>query len=101
MVNSPSHYNHGGLETIDAIREALGEIGFLHFCRGNALKYIWRAGHKDNAKEDLAKAAWYCRMAAGDDPRKDKGDSTVYAESDMIWRDLTETEIKARSDAIR
>jgi hypothetical protein len=72
-VNSPDHYNHGGLETIDAIREALGEEGFFNFCRGSALKYIWRAGHKHDRAEDLAKAAWYCRMAAGDDPRETKG----------------------------
>lgn len=72
MVNSPSHYTHGdGLETIDAIKQALGTEGFLAYCRGNVLKYIWRAGHKHDTTEDLAKAVWYCRMAAGDDPRED------------------------------
>jgi hypothetical protein len=68
MVNTPRHYN-GGIETIDAIRHALGLHGFRAFCRGNALKYVWRAGKKHNEVEDLQKAAWYCRMAAGDDPR--------------------------------
>jgi len=71
MVNSPTHYNQGGLECIDAIRHALGEDGFIAYCRGNALKYNWRAGHKSNSQEDLQKAAWYSRMASGDDPRKD------------------------------
>ena len=73
----PEHYNHAKLETIDAIREALGEEGFFHFCRGNALKYIWRAGHKNEAKEDLFKAAWYCNMAAGNDPRAGTRDVEV------------------------
>jgi hypothetical protein len=33
----------------------------FNFNRGNAIKYIWRAGLKDKAKEieDLKKAVWY------------------------------------------
>jgi len=73
MVNSPAHYNQTELECIDAIKYALGEEGFVAYCRGNAIKYNWRAGHKIDSVEDLNKAAWYCRMAAGDDPRKDAG----------------------------
>jgi hypothetical protein len=69
MVNSPSHYNQSNIECIDSIRAALGEEGFIAYCRGNAIKYNWRAGHKSDAKEDLQKAAWYSRMASGDDPR--------------------------------
>lgn len=55
-VNRPAHYTDGGIETIDFI-EAKG----LDFCRGNAVKYISRAGKKDPAKEieDLEKAKWY------------------------------------------
>jgi hypothetical protein len=69
-VNRPAHYNTGGIETIDAIREALGDEGFKAMCRGNALKYIWRAPHKGREAEDYKKAIWYLRMAAGDDPRQ-------------------------------
>lgn len=69
-MNRPAHYRaHGGIECIDAIRAALGEDGFRAFCIGNALKYLWRADHKGRREEDLAKATWYSRMAAGDDPR--------------------------------
>lgn len=68
-VNSPDHYNGGGVETIDGIRAALGDEAFLAYCRGNALKYIWRAPLKGKPIEDLHKAIWYLRMAAGDDPR--------------------------------
>lgn len=56
-VNHPAHYHAAsGREVIDII-EAWG----LNFSRGNALKYIARAGHKDPAREleDLLKAQWY------------------------------------------
>ena len=71
MVNQPSHYNYGAIECIDAIKAMLGDEGFRSYCKGNALKYTWRAGLKFNAEEDLKKASWYNRMAAGDDPRLD------------------------------
>ena len=56
VVNQPSHYTDGGIETIDFI-EAKG----LDFNLGNAVKYISRAGKKDPSKkvEDLEKARWY------------------------------------------
>jgi hypothetical protein len=31
----------------------------MNFCLGNAMKYIWRAGLKQDAVEDLKKAVWY------------------------------------------
>jgi hypothetical protein len=31
----------------------------MNFSLGNAIKYIWRAGLKNNAIEDLEKARWY------------------------------------------
>jgi hypothetical protein len=69
-VNSPAHYNQFGLECIDAIELTVGEEGFIGYCQGNAMKYLWRANYKGNKQEDLAKAAWYTRMASGDDPRE-------------------------------
>lgn len=55
-VNHPAHYTDGKIEVIDYIQDK----GF-NFCRGNAIKYISRAGKKDKAKEieDLQKAVWY------------------------------------------
>ncbi|MBO7273521.1 MAG: DUF3310 domain-containing protein [Clostridia bacterium] len=55
-VNSPAHYTDGKIEVIDFIEEK-----GLNFHRGNAVKYIARAGKKDPKKEieDLQKAAWY------------------------------------------
>lgn len=55
-VNRPSHYTYGSIECIDYI-DGLG-IGY-EFCIGNAIKYLTRAGHKNNQIEDLNKAIWY------------------------------------------
>jgi hypothetical protein len=56
IVNHPSHYTQGKIECIDYITDKQ-----LNFCRGNAIKYITRAGHKDPNKEieDLEKAVFY------------------------------------------
>jgi hypothetical protein len=61
-VNHPPHYQ-GKVECIDAIEAALGDDGFIAFCRGNAMKYLYRAGRKGDSVEDLRKAAWYLDRA--------------------------------------
>jgi hypothetical protein len=55
-VNHPSHYTDGKIEVIDFIEDKK-----LNYHRGNAVKYIARAGKKDPTKEieDLKKAQWY------------------------------------------
>lgn len=65
-VYSPSHYTwlkeKCGIEVIDVTRH-------FNFCIGNALKYLFRAGHKDEEGytstqkkiEDLEKAIWYIK----------------------------------------
>ena len=53
-VNHPAHYKVGGIETIDFI-----EAKRLNYNMGNAVKYITRADHKGNRREDLEKAIWY------------------------------------------
>lgn len=59
-VNSPDHYKLSGLniEVVDVIRAVLTEDEFKGWCKGNALKYLMRAGKKDKSKEkqDFAKA---------------------------------------------
>ena len=57
-INHPSHYNQGSIETIDLI-----EDWNLDFCLGNAVKYISRAGFKENnsVEQDLKKAYWYLK----------------------------------------
>jgi hypothetical protein len=61
-VNHPPHYSQGDIECIDAIRAALGPDAFVAYCRGNAIKYLWRCDHKGGT-EDLRKAAWYLNRA--------------------------------------
>lgn len=64
MVNNPPHYTDGGIEVIDFIKAKN-----LDFCLGNAVKYISRAGKKNDAAltnkaktiQDLEKAIWYCK----------------------------------------
>jgi hypothetical protein len=63
-VNKPAHYTAGSIECIDAIQTALGNEAFVAYCRGNAIKYLWRTGRKGPGPQDLLKAAWYCQRAA-------------------------------------
>lgn len=58
VVNHPPHYKTGGVETINFI-EAKG----LDYHLGNVVKYITRAGKKDDEVQDLKKARWYLERA--------------------------------------
>lgn len=59
-VNHPSHYHSAywhskcgqTIECIDIVRH-------MDFNTGNAVKYAWRAGKKDDEVQDLEKAVWY------------------------------------------
>lgn len=53
-VNHPSHYTShpSGIECIQIVRH-------MTFNIGNAIKYLWRADHKENRIQDLKKAIFY------------------------------------------
>lgn len=53
-VNHPPHYTShpSGIECIQITRH-------MTFNLGNAIKYIWRAGAKEDRITDLEKAKWY------------------------------------------
>jgi len=53
-VNHPAHYTDhpSGIECIRVAEHH-------NFCIGNAIKYLWRAGRKGDAVQDLRKAIWY------------------------------------------
>ena len=55
-VAHPQHYNQGKIEVIEFIEDKK-----LNYHKGNAIKYISRAGIKNTNKEieDLRKAIWY------------------------------------------
>jgi len=58
-VKRPAHYNQGGIECIDYLRQVLGLEGFIHYCHGNLIKYQHRYRYKGNGVEDMDKAEWY------------------------------------------
>jgi hypothetical protein len=58
-VNSPKHYQSAsGIECIDAIEAALTPEEFRGYCKGNAMKYLWREKNK-GGDTDALKANWY------------------------------------------
>lgn len=63
MVNHPPHYNSSNAECPGCERriECIDISKFYCFEIGNVIKYIWRAGLKENVSElvDLKKARWY------------------------------------------
>jgi hypothetical protein len=52
-VNHPRHYNNHPSQV-----ECITIVEHMNFNVGNAIKYLWRADHK-NGIEDLRKAAFY------------------------------------------
>jgi len=54
MAKGPSYYQRGSIDVWDFIRQQE-----LNFHLGNAIKYICRAGYKDNRIQDLEKAIHY------------------------------------------
>lgn len=59
VVNHPDHYTAGGIETIDYIAAKLPPEALAGYLVGNCLKYLSRAGRKDEALQDCKKAAVY------------------------------------------
>lgn len=59
QVNSPDHYTAGGIEVIDYLKAKLTPEEYRGFLRGNALKYLSRAGLKGGALTDYRKGMWY------------------------------------------
>lgn len=57
----PGHYKTEGVEAIDAIRAALGHEGFIAYCRGQVIRYLWRLGKKDDALVEIGKAQVYAQ----------------------------------------
>ena len=62
---NPSHYrsHQSGIECIQITEH-------MDFLTGNAVKYLWRAGMKDNKIQDLEKALWYVQRLI----KREKGD---------------------------
>ncbi len=58
-MSTPSHYVIKPMHVTDIIdiAESMGDM--QGFCRGNILKYLYRAGKKGSSLEDLLKARDY------------------------------------------
>lgn len=53
---NPNHYKtNNGIECIDITKH-------FTYTLGNAIKYAWRAGKKDNLLKDLEKCLWYVNL---------------------------------------
>lgn len=82
-VTHPSHYAALIPEPITFIRDK-------DYLTGSALKYIFRAGHKDGADEnvDMGKAAWYLRELVNK-----RGDQTVISVLRNVYWDTIDRQL--------
>ena len=69
MAQHPPHYTRGSIEVWDFIRDQ-----GLSYHLGNAIKYICRAGHKEDYANDLLKAIHYLENELENVPSKQSGD---------------------------
>lgn len=83
VVSRPSHYALLNPEPITFIRDK-------DYLTGSALKYIFRAGHKDGVDEnvDMGKAAWYLRELVAE-----HGDQTVIATLRNVYWDTIDRQL--------
>lgn len=83
IVSHPSHYAALDPEPITFIRDK-------DYLTGSALKYIFRAGHKNGADEDvdMGKAAWYLRELVAK-----HGDQTVIAILRNVYWDTIDRQL--------
>jgi hypothetical protein len=61
LVNHPDHYKSGGIEVIDFMEAKLTPEGLKGYLQGNVIKYLSRAGKKDDELQDFKKAEWYLK----------------------------------------
>lgn len=62
FVNHPDHYQGNKFEVIDIIEDYE-----LNFTLGSVIKYVLRAGKKDDKTTDLEKAIWYLEREIGNE----------------------------------
>jgi len=71
LVNHPPHYTMGKVECIDAIEASMTHEGFMAYCKGNVMKYLWRYEYKGRT-ESLQKAMWYLEKMISSAENKDE-----------------------------
>lgn len=63
LVNHPSHYTQGNIETIDSMVLMFGTDYVSDYCLMNCFKYLERYEYKGNPEQDLQKALWYAEKS--------------------------------------
>lgn len=69
-INKPKHYADREIEVIDFIKDTLNNPNltpYEGYCIGNIIKYVSRAGLKDDKVKDFQKAGYYMRELSRDD----------------------------------
>lgn len=59
--DNATHYDVGGIDSLDVIRAKLTEEQFEGYLLGNALKYALRLNHKGSKERDAEKMANFAR----------------------------------------
>ena len=60
-MSEPNYYAGNGLSPLQAFKSGLiSEEEYLGFLKGNIIKYVVRAGHKEDDVRDIDKAIDYC-----------------------------------------
>jgi hypothetical protein len=95
-VNHPSHYTQYPVEVIELTRH-------MSFTRGNAVKYIARAGYKGGPEkelEDLEKAEWYIKDSIAEVRKKLLTSGPISADKLQQVR-ISETTIDLDSETVK
>ena len=71
-LSGPTYYRRGSIQVWDFIRDQ-----GLNFHLGNAIKYICRAGFKDDRKADLRKAIHYLQNELENEILSDRASERV------------------------
>lgn len=71
---NPDHYKVGGIETFEILKAKLSPQELEGFCKGNVIKYITRADHKDKIT-DIRKAKWYLDKLVEELEKSPKGEA--------------------------
>ena len=60
-MSEPDYYAGNGLSPLSAFKQGLlSEEEYIGFLKGNIIKYVVRAGKKDDATKDMNKCIDYC-----------------------------------------
>lgn len=61
LVNHPTHYTKGGIETLDFIKAKMVQERYKGYLTGTVIKYLSRFEDKENPLQDLRKAEFYLK----------------------------------------